>query len=281
MENYETYEMLGEGGFGQVFLVKDLRDGNFYAIKAIDIKNSEKGDVYVSDIENEIEIFRRLSEYPKCADHVVCFYDSFRENLQGRDTYFLVFEYLVGRSFATYIEEEAKTLAEEEMWDIINGLITGINYIHSNGVAHRDISKYNVILTDEYNVKFIDFGLSCIYNGCEEAQAAMRFQQQPPEKYMGTQLVNFEYAKAADIWGIGCIIYELIYGENVVPFMVEDAHGNTLPYDVIVNDINKGFPIEYKHDNNVAILLSHLLDVNPITRFTSQQALEFVKMYSK
>lgn len=277
MENYKILETIGEGAFGVVYLVVDKRDKKEYALKAIDIELAEEQDVYLEDIIREIDILNKLSK--SCSRYITCYHDSFRHFLDDRDVVIIVSEYFPGKSFAEYVADNAGNILEDEMWDIVEQLIDGIYYIHSNNIAHRDINKDNILIDDNYNIKFVDFGLACQNKDCDEPASVMRFKQQPPEKFMNNRDENLIQAQADDIWAIGLIIYELIYGEDVYPFTIEDKNDDVLPYSVIVENIKRGFPIYYEYDNNITTLVSHLLDIDQTTRFTAKQAYDFVKQF--
>lgn len=95
-------------------------------------------------------------------------------------------------------------------------IISGLRYLHSIGVAHRDLKPDNIIVDDNFNLTIIDMGGSILY-GENENMVAKPFgtiTYSPPE-YFSPGGEGFNLMKS-DVWSAGIILYEMVHGE--VPF---------------------------------------------------------------
>jgi calcium-dependent protein kinase len=105
---------------------------------------------------------------------------------------------------------EKKKLNEDEVRGIFKQLIVAVSFCHSKGIIHRDIKLENILFKDEgkSKIKIIDFGVSGFIKNEKSRYGTVRYM--PPEVIDGT---NTNSLPTVDIWGLGCILYELITGE--------------------------------------------------------------------
>jgi len=96
-------------------------------------------------------------------------------------------------------------------------LIDGIEYLHQNGIAHRDIKLENILLDDKNRVKIADFGMSCPYN---EGQTLTTRCGSP--HYLSPEMLHGKSYNplSSDIWSCGVILYGMVAG--YMPFDEED-----------------------------------------------------------
>ncbi|KAI3337180.1 Pkinase-domain-containing protein [Xylariaceae sp. AK1471] len=140
-------------------------------------------------------------------------------------------------------------------------LILGIEYLHAQGIIHRDIKPDNLLLTEDDVLKIVDFGVSEMFEKTNEMitnKAAGSPAFIPPEL---CQAKHGEVSgRAADVWSMGVTLYCLMYGK--LPF-----HGNNVMdmYEAIRNET---FILPEGEDANFAGLITRILDKNNSTRIT-------------
>ena len=154
----DTWQKVGEGGFGIVFSAFDPTLNRTVLIKQI-----PKTEVNEKEWLAEAAILQHLSQ--ACGDYIVCFDNKF----QDRENYYLIMEFLGQYMPLTdFIEERTNErhpnpITSKEMTVIFCGIINGFQQIAALGVAHRDIKGENILINPEtLCIKYIDFGLSCL-----------------------------------------------------------------------------------------------------------------------
>lgn len=103
-------------------------------------------------------------------------------------------------------------------------LLLGLKFIHDRGYAHRDIKPDNILITEDYTIKYIDFGLACLEkchihdctNSCEGTVGTLIWM--PPEIFMETREDSLKGSQAHDIWSLAVVMFELANGSNKYPF---------------------------------------------------------------
>ena len=98
-------------------------------------------------------------------------------------------------------------LRPEHIKNLAYQMLSGLHYLHSNFILHRDLKPDNLMLATDGTLKFIDFGMARSYG--EEvpfSQNQITLQYRSPEIFFGA---NF-YGPAADIWSAGCILAEIL-----------------------------------------------------------------------
>ncbi|CAG9768721.1 unnamed protein product [Ceutorhynchus assimilis] len=196
MDKYEVIGTLGEGSFGRVYKAKQLSTGNFVALKVI----SKRGRSV-----KELKGFRRECEIQRDLHHpnIIQMLDSFEtEN-----------EIVVITEFApkelTGVLNKEGYLTEEKVQQIVWDLVSALYYLHSNRVLHRDLKPQNILLDLENKAKLCDFGFA--RNMSTGTHVLTSIKGTP--LYMAPELIDeLPYDYNADLWSLGCIIYELLMG---------------------------------------------------------------------
>ncbi|KAK5004953.1 hypothetical protein LTR28_008280 [Elasticomyces elasticus] len=186
---YVLLEELGRGGFGRVYKIVDVSTGNIYA---------GKGFLY-SGWEAEIAAMRRVSH--EC---IVQFVD-----FRADPAPLLVMEYLPLGNLEDQ-HRDAPIAVEEAVALFYEGL-QGMNYLHSQGIAHRDVKPANILVVSRppFSIKFSDFGLaedvSALATNCgTEMYMAPEIGKRPGKRS--------RYTSAVDIWSFGLVVFQFIYG---------------------------------------------------------------------
>lgn len=195
---------LGEGEFGKVKLGwrKDGKHPSQVAIKLI------KRDTIMKDSESEIKIHReinslRLLNHPNIVNLV--------EVLKSGKYIGIVLEYASGGELFDYILQH-KYLKENVAKKLFAQLVSGVDYMHSKGLIHRDLKLENLLLDKHRNIIISDFGFVNSYN--KEKNDLMKTSCGSP-CYAAPELVLTQSpysGKKVDIWSLGVILYAMLAG---------------------------------------------------------------------
>ena len=147
---YKLGDVLGEGSYGQVLTCKSVFSGVEYAVKIIEKK---PGSFLRSKLLKEIEIYHMCSGQKNIIQLV--------EFFEEVDKFYLVFEKLHGGPLLEHIQRR-KFLTESEASNIVSNLAEALLFLHSRGIAQRDVKPDNVLCVsqaDTESVKLCDFDL--------------------------------------------------------------------------------------------------------------------------
>ena len=248
--NYKLGIELGSGAFGKVVLGKHIITGETVAIKILDKKILNKTPEDYDLVKKEMSILKLVKH-----KYIIQLY----EILQTEKYIFIVMEYCEGKDFMDYIISK-NNLPESEALKYFQQLINALFYLHSQNIAHRDIKIDNILLDHNKNLKLIDFGLSTKYQENKLLdQPCGTIVYSAPEVLEG----KLYHGMLADIWSSGIVLYGMLCG--YLPFSEEN------------DSINKKNIIEGKYDipDNISPsaknLLKHILDINPVTRYTLKE----------
>ncbi|XP_023248255.1 serine/threonine-protein kinase fused [Copidosoma floridanum] len=196
MENYEVLHDIGAGAFGQVFKAKRRVNGETVAYKVV--RKTGRSPEELVSFRKECEIQRCL-----CHPNIVKMLDSFETESQ----IVVVSEY-AEKSLDELLVEHRK-LSEERAQVIACDLVSALYYLHSNRVLHRDLKPQNILLDAHGIAKLCDFGFACVMG--KETDVLTSIKGTP--LYMAPELIEeYPYDHNADLWSLGCIIYELVMG---------------------------------------------------------------------
>jgi serine/threonine protein kinase len=193
---YRNIKTLGSGGFGTVFLVED-NNGNEFAMKQIEIPK-ENRNKNVKMVINEIEIQKSLSEDPKCNTGIVCVYDYFY--VGDYESFYIIMEYINNKFSEIIGKKQIVTKAFTQALQVLD-------YIHKSGVLHRDIKPENMFF-DGRNIKFSDFGISCLINSCSGRPGTRTYI----DPYCLVNDLNIT-KPFSDVYSLGIAFYEIYYGK--------------------------------------------------------------------
>jgi len=192
---YRLLRKLGQGSSGIVFLAEDP-----YMERNVAIKISQPGsDSARKRFFVEIQSAGRFSH-----PHIVTFFDAG----EHRDFCYLTMEYIEGPTLNRFCREDA-LLPVAEVIKIMFKVCLGLEYAHKQGVIHRDIKPSNILLDKTMSPKISDFGIARI---AEQDHALGIFGT--PSYMSPEQLNEQEVGPQGDIFGLGCVFYELLTGKK-------------------------------------------------------------------
>ena len=246
LEDYEIISVLGEGTFGVVKLGKDNITGEKVAIKILEKKKIINKDDEIR-VEREIDILKRVHHI-----NVI----SMKEIKKDEDNIYLIMEFCEKGELFNHIVEEQK-LEEIEAAYFYYQLINGLECIHFNGVVHRDLKPENLLISNDYVLKIIDFGLSNYFDKIHYLSTPCGSPcYASPEMVSGKRYNGF----LIDIWSTGIILFAMLCG--YLPF--EDPDNEILFKKIYQCDVE--YPDDLTDDS--IDLMNKILVNDPEERIT-------------
>ena len=248
--NYTLGMELGRGAFGKVVLGKHIITGETVAVKILD-------KIILSQTPEDYELVKKEMSILKLVKHkyIIQLY----EILQTPNHIFIIMEYCEGKDIMDYILSK-NFLPESHALKYFQQLINALFYLHSQNIAHRDIKIDNMLLDRNRDLKLVDFGLSTKYpddNLLDQPCGTVVYAA--PEVLQGREY----HGMLADVWSSGIVLYGMLSG--YLPFGEQDDEINR--QNIIMGKIR--FPSFFS--DCVKDLLMHMLDLDPMTRFTLQE----------
>lgn len=273
-ETYDFGKILGHGASGEVVLVTHKTTNQSFACKIVK-KNSNMNDA--QSMSTEIEIMKRirhrnvvsmyeLYETPKCLWIVL-------ELVDGGDLY----------HFLANTPQYNEVIASRQFKQILQG----VHYLHSLGIVHRDLKLENILLSRAPaggigDIKIADFGLSALVRldedgyDMEESGKRKRYRSLKDmwgtKEYFAPEVVSQAYGPQADVWALGCVLYEMCTGEQAFPTREHDSESRFYAR-ISRGEYDKSKPVWAKLSNEVKELMNEMLQIDPVNRFSASEAL--------
>ncbi|XP_047574354.1 serine/threonine-protein kinase PLK4 isoform X2 [Lutra lutra] len=208
----------------------------------------------VQRVQNEVKIHCQL-KHPSILE----LYNYFEDN----NYVYLVLEMCHNGEMNRYLKNRMKPFSENEARHFMHQIITGMLYLHSHGILHRDLTLSNLLLTRNMNIKIADFGLATQLKMPHEKHYTLC----GTPNYISPEIATRSaHGLESDVWSLGCMFYTLLIGRP--PFDT----------DTVKNTLNKVVLADYEMPTfltrEAKDLIHQLLRRNPADRLSLSSILD-------
>lgn len=273
--DYQFGATIGEGSYSTVYSALDLHNNKTYAIKVLSKRHIVKEDK-IKYVNIEKTTLHRLGlQHPG----IVQLYYTF----QDESSLFFVLDFAEYGELLSIIRKFG-SLSESVLHFYMCQIVDAVKFIHSKGVIHRDLKPENILVGYDFNLKITDFGAAKLlgttnesaeeqidYNNITKDSSGLESHERkgsfvgtaeyvPPE-LLKENICGFE----TDIWAIGCILYQLFYGNP--PFKGQTEY---LTFEKIIT-ADYSFKPSLPLPTDVVSIIERILLLNPSERLTLPQ----------
>lgn len=206
-DRWQRLRRLGIGGFGTVWLVKEI------GTERIAVAKTPHSPALNISVLRSAAILKRLVHHPNVV-HLI-------EVVKDQGRFILIQEYVAGPTLQHLLGHGIPALDKESYF---LQLLSVVSYAHKHKILHRDIKPENIIITETGRLKLLDFGIARDLSWqTADGSSAGTVNFMPPEQFEGHSCI------ASDVWALGVILY--IFATNAVPYCQLNDH---YPMDIEV-----------------------------------------------
>ena len=202
-------EFLGAGAYGRVFAGLNQRTGELMGVKEIPVDMSDpRYPDKITAMDKEISLYRRLKH-----KYIIGYIGSHVD--YEREVMFVFLEYAPGGSIASMLKRFG-SFSDSLVRHYTRQILVGLEHLHRRKIIHRDLKGANILISKEGHVKLADFGASKVFNertlsdGFKSMYGSIYWMAPEVMKHTG-------YGRKADIWGVGCVVLEMLTGTHPWP----------------------------------------------------------------
>ena len=253
-DRYECLKRIGSGGMGDVYKAHDRRLDRIVAIKVLKSEYNED--------DNFIRKFRRESLAAASISHpnIVSIYDVGMETVADEDVYYIVMEYIDGKTLKELIKEEGM-LSQNQALNYLIQIAEALKIAHNKNIIHRDIKSQNIMVTRDNRVKVTDFGIARMAGN---ATVTVTNAVMGSVHYFSPEQARGQKVDArSDIYSMGIVLFEMLTGE--VPFDSEN------PITVALMHVQNEIPMPSERNPRVSPevdrVFRHMTEKKPSDRY--------------
>eukprot|EP00108_Taenia_solium_P000330 TsM_000108600 transcript=TsM_000108600 gene=TsM_000108600 len=202
LQSYAKLDLLGQGTYATVYKGRSLLTENLVALKEIRLEHEEGAPCTAI---REVSLLRDLRHA-----NIVTLHDI----IHTEKSLTLVFEYLQ-RDLKQYLHECHNLMHPENVRIFLYQLLRGLAFCHARRILHRDLKPQNLLINDRGDLKLADFGLARAKSIPIKTYSneVVTLWYRPPDVLLGST----EYSTHIDMWGVGCIFFEMATGWPLFP----------------------------------------------------------------
>ncbi|XP_058026572.1 cyclin-dependent kinase 16 isoform X2 [Ahaetulla prasina] len=202
LETYVKLDKLGEGTYATVYKGKSKLTDNLVALKEIRLEHEEGAPCTAI---REVSLLKDLKHA-----NIVTLHDI----IHTEKSLTLVFEYL-DKDLKQYLDDCGNVINMHNVKLFLFQLLRGLAYCHRQKVLHRDLKPQNLLINERGELKLADFGLARAKSIPTKTYSneVVTLWYRPPDILLGST----EYSTQIDMWGVGCIFYEMSTGRPLFP----------------------------------------------------------------
>mmetsp|Transcript_12069 Transcript_12069/g.22591 ORF Transcript_12069/g.22591 Transcript_12069/m.22591 type:complete len:706 (+) Transcript_12069:140-2257(+) len=248
LDSFKLIKVVGKGSFGKVFLVREIKTQEMFALKVLRKDNIIK--------RNQVEHTRTERSVLGYVNHP--FIVGLKMAFQSKEKLFFVLDYCAGGELFFHLCKVGK-FSESRASFYAAEIVLALEYIHQLDIVYRDLKPENVLLDARGHVRLTDFGLS--KEGITNSSSGANSFCGTPE-YLAPEILNRQgHGRAVDWWSLGALLYEMLTG--LPPFYCRDR-------ERLFEKIRRGH-LEYPRSlsSRAQMLLRGLLTKDPTKRLGS------------
>ncbi|KAK6472072.1 cyclin-dependent kinase 18-like [Huso huso] len=202
LETYIKLDKLGEGTYATVFKGRSKLTENLVALKEIRLEHEEGAPCTAI---REVSLLKNLKHA-----NIVTLHDIIHTDRSLT----LIFEYL-DSDLKQYLDNCGNIMSMHNVKIFMFQLLRGLSYCHKRKILHRDLKPQNLLINEKGELKLADFGLARAQSVPTKTYSneVVTLWYRPPDVLLGST----EYSTQIDMWGVGCIQYEMVTGRPMFP----------------------------------------------------------------